>query len=79
MQYEDFRYPMFKRKFKSDLLYWVFSFVGLHEAVTLIIILGLTPTYFSIFSPTAIQNTGLFYFGVIFALAAITFESIADW
>ncbi|KAM3135009.1 hypothetical protein pb186bvf_012833 [Paramecium bursaria] len=79
MQYEDFRYPMFKRKFKSDILYWIFSFVGLHEAVTLIIIVGLTPTYFSIFQSTGIQNIALFYFGVIFALSAITFEAIADW
>lgn len=39
---------------------------------------GLFPTYFSLFDHDQDYNTFLFYFGVIFAMGALTIETIAD-
>lgn len=61
----------------NDLVYWTFSYLGLHVAPTLMIYFGLFPTYFSLNSSSN-YNSGVFYFGVLFALSALAIETIAD-
>ncbi|CAD8060881.1 unnamed protein product [Paramecium primaurelia] len=78
LTYEDFRYPVFRKKLNNEFIYWIFSYFGLHIGPTLMVYFGLYPTYYALFDSDQEYNEYVFYFGVLFAFSALTIETIAD-
>ncbi|KAL4442167.1 hypothetical protein ABPG74_009185 [Tetrahymena malaccensis] len=82
LKYEDFRYVEFSKKIKSKIIYWLFSFFGLHIMPTLMIYFAIIPTYYALRIPenlySTTQNQLYIYGGVVMSWLGLIFETIAD-
>ena len=59
----------------NPIVFWLFSFLGLHVVPTLMVFAGLLPLFASTLTTT---DPNLIYLGVAISLSGVLIEAVAD-